>query len=236
MDSAGYVTLGRQSALMREMQIVANNIANAPTSGFRREGMVFSEYVRRAGDAPSISMAAGQARHVDLTEGGLTRTGGTFDFAIRGAGFFLLDTAEGPRLTRAGAFTPDALGQLVSAEGHRLMDSGGSPVLIPPDAGPVALAADGTLSAGGVPVARIGLWQPSDPLALRHAGGTMFDGGEPVPAEGATLVQGAVEDSNVDPVAELARMVEVQRAYEFGQGFLDREDERMRGMIRTLGG
>lgn len=236
METAGYVTLGRQSGLMREMQVVANNIANAPTTGFRREGVVFSEYVQRAGSAPSLSMAAGNARHVDLSQAGITQTGGLFDFAIRGEGFFRVDTPDGPRLTRAGAFTPDGEGALVTPDGHRLTDAGGAPVTVPPDARQIALAADGTLSADGQPFARIGLWLPADPLRMEHAGSALFDAGDPVAAPAAVIVQGALEESNVDPVTEVSRMIEVQRAYELGQGFLDREDERMRGMIRTLGG
>jgi flagellar basal-body rod protein FlgF len=234
MESTGYVTLGRQSGLMREMQVVANNIANGGTAGFRREGVVFSEFVRRAGEGPSLSMARGEARHVDLREGGLQQTGGSFDFAIRGEGFFLIETPAGQRLTRAGAFLPGPDGAIVTPEGHRLLDAGGAAVLVP-SGGQIALGEDGTLSAGGQPVARIGLWLPEDPLALRHEAGTLFDGGALVPVDGARLVQGALEDSNVNPVEEVARLIAVQRAYEFGQGFLDREDERVRSVIRTLG-
>jgi flagellar basal-body rod protein FlgF len=236
MEATGYVTLTRQSGLLREMQVVANNIANSATTGFRREGVVFSEFVRRAGTAPSLSMALGETRRVDLAEGGLVQTGGRFDFAIRGDGFFLLQTPEGERLTRAGAFTPGPDGALMTADGNRLLDAGGAPVVLPAGAGRVMLGEDGTLSADGQPVARIGLWLPTDPLSMRHEAGTLFSAGQTVPVEGAELVQGALEESNVDAVAEIARMIEVQRAYELGQGFLDREDERMRGMIRTLGG
>lgn len=236
MEASGYVTLTRQSGLMREMQVVANNIANAATTGFRREGVIFSEHVQRAGAAPSLSMALGEARQVDLSEGGTVQTGGSFDFAIRGPGFFLLETPEGQRLTRAGSFTPDAAGELVNSDGFRLLDAGGAPVAVPAGAGAVRLGADGTLSADGLAITRIGLWQPADPLALRHLAGVMFDGGAVIPADGAVLQQGALEESNVDAVTEVARMISVQRAYELGQGFLDREDERMRGMIRTLGG
>lgn len=236
MESTGYITLTRQSGLLREMQVVANNVANAGTAGFRREGVIFSEFVRRAGEAPSLSMASGGTRQVDLTEGGITRTGGTFDFAIRGEGFFMVDTADGPRLTRAGTFTPGPDGVLANPDGHPLLDAGGTAVTIPPDVRSVLLGADGTLTGDGAPIARIGLWLPADPLALRHEGGTRFEGGEAVPAPTGQILQGALEDSNVDPVLEVARMIEVQRAYELGQGFLDREDERMRGLIRTIGG
>ena len=233
METGGYVTLTRQSGLMREMQTVANNIANLSTAGFRREGVVFSEYLQPGGDAGSISMASANARVVDLSQADLSTTGGTFDFAIQGDGFFLIDTPQGQRLTRAGSFTPSADGILVTPDGNPLLDAGGSPIPVPD--GQVALAGDGTLSANGQPFARLGLWAPTDPLALRHQSGTLFDGGPVEPADGAKLLQGMLEDSNVEPVTEVARMIEVQRAYELGQGFLDREDERMRGVIQTLG-
>jgi flagellar basal-body rod protein FlgF len=102
--------------------------------------------------------------------------------------------------------------------------------------GVVALAQDGTLSANGQPLARIGLWRPVEPTVLRHQGGTRFAApGGVEPVEDAVILQGALEESNVDPVSEIARMIQVQRAYELGQGFLDREDERQRGVIQTLG-
>ena len=236
MDASGYTTLTRQAGLMRERQLVANNIANASTSGFRREGMVVSEHVKRLQEGPSLSMANGNARHIDLTQADLSQTGGTFDFAIQGDGFFQIETPNGLRLTRAGSFTPNADGELVTPDGFRVMDEGGGAVFIPPDAAQISLAQDGTLSADGEPLTRIGLWQPVDPQQLTHEGGTLFASpGGLEPAEGGTLLQGFVEGSNVNPIAEVSRMIEVQRAYEMGQGLLDREDDRVRNVIRTLG-
>src|SRR5690606_28715046 len=113
MDNAIYATLSRQSGLMREMQVLAHNIANTSTTGFRREGVSFAEHVRAAGDGPSLSMPHASARHVDLAQGDLTQTGAPFDMAIRGEGFFLVETPQGQRLTRAGSFTPNAEGELV---------------------------------------------------------------------------------------------------------------------------
>ncbi len=235
MDAAGYTALTRQSGLMREMQAVANNIANISTTGFRREGLIFSEYVKRVDGAPSLSMASGNTRNVDLTQAAVTQTGASFDFAIQGDGFFLIDTPEGERLTRAGSFTPSSDGELVNNDGYRLLDQGGAPVFIPPDARSIALSQDGTLSADGLPIARIGLWQPTDPTSLRHQAGTLFSAAELEPAEDATILQGFLEDSNVNPITEIARMIQVQRAYELGQGFMDKEDARIRGVIQTLG-
>jgi flagellar basal-body rod protein FlgF len=235
MDAAGYATLTRQSGLMREMGVVANNIANSSTVGFRREGVVFSEYVVALDRDPSLSMAYASGRQVDLSQATLGQTGGQFDFAIQGDGFFLIETPQGQRLTRAGSFTPSAEGELVTPDGYRLLDAGGAPVFVPPDTKGVAIASDGTLSADGLPIAQIGLWQPADPLTLQHQSGTLFAAGEVEPAEGATILQGMLEDSNVEPVSEIARMIEVQRAYELGQKFLDAEDQRVRGVIQTLG-
>ena len=234
MDAALYTTLNRQSGLMREMGVVANNIANSSTTGFRREGVVFSEYVAALDHDPSLSMAHASGRHVDLSQATLAQTGGTFDFAIQGEGFFLVETPQGERLTRAGSFTPSAEGELVTPDGFRLLDAGGAPIFVPPDT-KVALARDGTLSANDEPVAQVGLWRPTDPLALRHQSGTLFDAGALEPVEDGQILQGMLEDSNVQPVSEIARMIEVQRAYELGQKFLDAEDERVRGVIQALG-
>lgn len=235
MDASGYVTLSRQSGLLNQMATIANNIANASTDGFRREGVVFSEYVKSAGQAPSLSIGYGNTRVVDLQQAGLTQTGGTFDMAIEGDGFFMIQTPQGQQLTRAGSFTPGPDGTLLTADGYQVLDGGGSSIFIPPDARNVAVAQDGTLSADGTPLARIGLWQPTDLLSLIHESGTRFSSGEVQPAAGARIMQGYLEGSNVDPLTEVASMISVQRAYELGQSFMDREDERARTVIQTLG-
>ncbi len=235
METPGYTTLTRQSGLMREMQVIAHNLANASTTGFRREGVVFSEFVARMGKEPSLSMADGNARMVDLGQAGLTQTGATYDIGIQGEGFFLLATPEGERLTRAGSFTPSGEGVLVNSDGYALLDAGGAPVAVPLGARTVAIATDGTMSADGAPVAQIGLWQAADPLSLRHQAGTLFSADAVEPAEAAVIRQGFLEESNVQPIVEIARMIEVQRAYEMGQKFLDAEDQRQRGVIQTLG-
>jgi flagellar basal-body rod protein FlgF len=237
MDNAIYAGLSRQTGLMREMQMVANNIANLSTSGYRREGMIFAEHIKRLDDSASLSMTHGNTRHVDLSQGDLTATGGRYDFAIRGEGFFLIETPAGQRLTRAGHFMPGAEGELVNPDGHRLLDAGGGPVFVPPDAGEVVLATDGTLSADGAPIALIGLWRPADPLSLRHEAGVNFtaDAIEPAEPGEARLLHGQLEGANVNPVAEIARMIALSRAYEMGQSLMQREDERIRGVVETLG-
>lgn len=235
MDASGYVTLTRLSGLRREMDLVANNIANSGTLGFKTQGAVFSEFIADLDGGSSLSMARASAWAMNLDDGVLSQTGGTFDLAIQGNGFFQIESPDGPRLTRAGNFTPSPGGELVTPDGQRLLDAGGAPVFVPPGARAIAIAQDGTLSADGVPVGQIGLWQPVDPLTLRYAGGNLMSTPEVEPAIGGTIHQGFVEESNVQPVTEIARMIEVQRAYEMGQSFLDAEDERMKNLIQVMG-
>lgn len=236
MDNAGYVALARQSGLWGEMRTVANNIANLSTTGFRREGVVFSEYVDDLGDAePSLSVARATGRSIDLTQGVLAKTGGTFDLAVEGDGFFMIATPGGSQLTRAGAFTLSTEGALVTADGYGVLDSGGAPIQVDPSKGAVSVGSDGTIAVGGTPVSQVGVFVPADKSELQHQTGTRFSvTGEPQPASGYRVFQGFLEGSNVNPVIEIARMIEIQRAYEMGQGLLDREDGRIRSVIQSV--
>ncbi|MDA9207965.1 flagellar hook-basal body complex protein [Octadecabacter sp.] len=237
MENATYTALTRQSGLMNQMRVVANNIANLSTTGYRSEGVIFSEHVSALGrNDESLSMATAAGRNTLVSQGALAQTGGSFDLAIEGDGYFLIETPEGERLTRAGAFTPNENGDLVTPEGYRVLDAGGAPVFIPTGAGPVGIAPDGTVSAGGQPVGQVGLVVPSDPLEMVREGGVRFRADSGVePALEGRMLQGFLEESNVDPILEITRMIEVQRAYELGQSFMDKEDERIRGAIRALG-
>lgn len=237
MDNTHYTNLTRQSGLLREMTTIANNISNASTSGFRKEGVVFSEFIHAMPkDEPSLSMGFANGRSINLQQGALTQTGGTFDFAIEGDGFFMLEGVDGPVLTRAGAFTPSAEGELTNMDGLRLLDAGGAPIFVPPDAKTVSLASDGTLSADGRPVTQIGLFTPLDRSDLQHQQGVLFTapGGTQPVLEGTSILQGFVEGSNVNPVQEITRMIEVQRSYELGQSFMEKEDERIRAVLQTV--
>lgn len=236
MDNAIYAALTRQSGLMKEMRVVANNIANANTTGFRREGVIFAEHLAEVGrDANTLSMAHARGRLIDLDQGALAQTNGSFDMAIEGDGFFMVETPQGNRLTRAGAFMPSPEGELMNADGHRLLDEGQAPITIPAEAAAVSVAPDGTLSANGVPFGRVGVFQAPEGARLDHDGGTTFAfDADPEPVENPSIQQGFLEESNVDPVFEITRMIEVQRAYELGQSFLEREDQRIRNAITAM--
>lgn len=238
MTQGVYASLTRQAGLLREMDLIANNIANATTTGFRAESMVFSEYVQPGGaGTPSLSMASGHGHVTHLEQGGLEQTGGTFDMAIEGEGFFQTQGPDGVRLTRAGAFSLNDVGDLVTMDGLNVLDAGGAPVFVPPDAASVHIAPDGTISADGRAIAQIGIVRPVDPNALQRTEGAAFLSPAGVePMDDPRVAQGFLESSNVTPVSEIARMIAVQHAYESGQSFLQREDERLRSISRLMEG
>jgi flagellar basal-body rod protein FlgF len=236
MDNPGYVGLTRMNGLAKEMQAVANNIANISTTGYRAESVVFAEVLYEGQlDGGSLSMAQPRAHFTDPSPGGFTATGGPLDLAIEGGGYFQVMTPNGARLTRAGAFTMTAEGEVVNMQGHALLDGGGAPLAIPPGVGPVTISEDGTVSIEGDPIAEIGLYT-ANPDEMVREDGVLFRVDGPVqPAAEGGVLQGFLEESNVDPVAEMARMIEVQRAYELGMSFLDMEDSRIREAVRTIG-
>jgi flagellar basal-body rod protein FlgF len=236
MDLAGYVALTRASGLLKEIQSVANNIANISTTGFRREGVVFAEMVEALpAEGGSVAMTAARGRYTEEAQGALVETGGALDLAIEGEGYFTVLTAAGERLTRAGAFARNADGEIVTPEGHPLLDEGGGAIAIPFEAEEIGVASDGTLSVNGEPVAKIGLVTVEGQTGLFREGGVLFraEGGV-VPLEEGRVVQGFLEQSNVNAVEEMARLILVQRAYEHGQKLMDQEDERIRLVVRTL--
>ncbi|KRS11314.1 flagellar basal body rod protein FlgF [Roseovarius atlanticus] len=234
MESAFYTTLTRQSGLMREMQTIANNIANSSTTGYRQEGLIFAEHIVGVENGPSLSMATANVRNTSYAQGTITQTGGALDLAIEGDGFFLIETPAGERLTRNGSFAVSAEGDLVTNDGYRVLDAGGAPVFIPPD-GTLGISGDGTISSDGRLIGQVGLVMPTDMTAMVREGGVMFRSDAGVePVLDPLIRQGFLESSNVDPLGQIARMIEVQRAYEMGQSFIEAEHERIRTALQTF--
>lgn len=235
MENPSYTTLTRQSGLMRELQVIANNIANISTTGYKREEIIFSEYIKKIGNEASLSMARGNTRHLDLSAGAKTRTEGKLDLAIQGNGFFLISTPEGERLTRSGAFLISQDNTIVNNDGNALLDDARNPITLPDLLNNITIDVDGGIWADGQEIANVGLWEPVAPTAIRHVAGTQFTAESVNLVEAPVVQQGYLEESNVNPVSEIARMIEVQRSYELGQKFMDLEDQRQRNVISTLG-
>jgi len=242
MDNALYVGLSRQMTLRRELDIVANNIANANTTGFKVEDlMVHTEQAKPAktldGSSPvKFVLDTGVARN--FTQGALTKTGGDFDLAIEGQAFFKIQTASGERYTRDGRFTTNPEGILVTQAGNQVMDEGGGQITIDPKLGPVTIGKDGIVSQGAIRVGKIGLVRPDDLASLAKDGDNLYRNTAnttPQPVTDAQIHQGMLESSNVQPVIEITRLIEIQRAYEGVAKMMDNTAELSRSAVERLG-
>lgn len=241
MDNSIYIGLSRQSGLLKELSVIANNMANADTTGFKSEGAIFTEYIKSVGSAqtsqnPRESMSMGRlGAHVSNFESGdLKRTGGTLDVAIEGEGFFLVASPNGERLSRAGHLMTDNQGTLINASGLPILDDAGGQIQIPQEVNVLAISGDGTLSADGIELGRLGIVTANSQDLKREGSNLWAATNGYVPVDEPRVVQGFLEDSNVQPVAEIARMIEVQRAYDAGQKLLDIENDRIKSVITTI--
>ncbi len=242
MDNAIYIGLTRQMLLRREMDIVANNIANLDTTGFKMESMMqktdpAAPAMTMGGPSPVKFVAPnGVAR--DFGQGVLTRTGGNLDMAIEGRGFFQIQGPDGPRFTRDGRFTTDPTGKLVNQGGLAVLDDGGGEIVIDPEKGPVSVGPDGSMSQGNERVGKVGVYEFANPGGLSKTGDNLFQNvsnQSPTPAVEARVRQGHLEGSNVKPVLEITRMVEASRAYEQAAKMIDSGSDLSRRAVERLG-
>jgi flagellar basal-body rod protein FlgF len=242
MDNALFVGLSRQMILRREMEIIANNIANMDTAGFKVESMMQrtnpAEPAVTMGGPRPVKFVAPDGVARDFGQGVLTKTGGELDMAIEGKGFFQVQTPQGPRYTRDGRFTTDPTGRLVTQGGHAVLDESGGEITIDAEKGQVSIGADGSMSQGDERVGKVGMFAFANPGALEKAGDNLFRNASNLaaaPSADARLRQGFLEGSNVKPVLEITRMVEVSRAYEQTAKMMDSEAELSRRTVERLG-
>jgi len=243
MDNPSYISLSRQSGLLKELSVIANNMANANTTGFKREGAIFTEFVNATGSSqsahnPRESLSMGRlGAHVSHFESGeLRSTGGSLDVAIDGEGFFLIEAPQGQRLTRAGHFLTNNEGTLVNPDGLAVLDDAGGQIQIPQEVNQLNIGRDGIISADGIELGKLGI-VTAIPQDLSREGENLWQANNGyVPVEIPQIIQGFLEDSNVQPVAEIARMIEVQRYYDAGQKLLDIENDRIKSVISNRKG
>lgn len=240
MENALYVGLSQQMVLQRQMEIVANNIANLNTTAYKGERPVFEEYVMQAGRQKPVSFVLDYGVARDTRAGVLAPTDAPFDVAMNGEGWFSVQTPDGIRYTRNGHFTMDAEGRLTTREGYALLDEGGAEIVIDqPEDGTPVISTDGTIAQGALQIGRIGVFTFANDQQLRATGDSLFEapaGTEATPAnETAKVVQGMLESSNVQPVVEMTRMIELQRRYQTMQNLLTSDHDLQRTAIQRLG-
>ena len=242
MDTSLYVNLSNQVALSRQLELVANNLANMNTTGFRAERMLFDQALKNAGASDSISFVIDRASYTDHSAGAKIVTGGQYDVAIVGEGWFAVETPDGVRYTRDGRFVVSPAGELTALDGARVLDEGGAPIPIPgpgspPDELNLAIADDGSISAGELQIGRLAVYRFENEQTLVRQGDGRFEApAQPQILDGARVEQGAIEGSNVNPVTEVTRLIELSRAYEQAARMASDVNDQKKDAIKRLGG
>jgi len=250
MENPIYVALSRQGRMRRAMDMVANNLANANTPAYNSQRMLFVDHLSDLKDGRfptrfddvAFTQDWGTVRNTQT--GPLTTTGNDLDMAIEGDGYFTIETPLGPRYSRNGRFQLNAEGTIVTGLGQTVLDAGGNPLTIPANTREIKVYPNGTVAAqvqgqGPVPVeidvGQIQLVTFENQQEMKRLENGLYTGaGEPIESEEARLLQGMIENSNVNPILELAQMIEVSRTFGRGQQLMESEHDRLRRAIQII--
>lgn len=232
MGDGIYTALTGALAQQNTLDIIANNVANAGTVGFRGDRAVFGELVRGAVTNSATAQTAGQptagaprsdrfmrvdAVMHDVTDGSVRQTGNKLDFALHGDGFFVVRSAQGDRLTRAGNFSARPDGAITAADGSPVLGDDGKPLVLPAGAVDVKVSRDGVIQADGRLVGKFLVGRVADPRTLQKAGTAYMEApsnGQLVKATTVDISQGSLEVSNVNAVSGLNELITVNRTFD----------------------
>jgi len=250
MENALLVGLSRQMALSNELDIVANNIANIDTTGYKSDNALFGAFLMPdardddfSGNDRRVSFVQERGNWIDFSTGALQRTGNPLDVAISGNAFLAVQTPRGQRYTRNGALSTNAAGELVTSEGFPVLGTGG-PITFQPGDRDIIISPNGIVTVrdssgnANAPRGKLQLVGFAQPQQLSKDGGSLFapaPGVNPGAApQGTTVVQGAIEKSNVNAVAEISRMIEITRSYTDIANILQQQSEQRRNALTQL--
>jgi flagellar basal-body rod protein FlgF len=243
MENPSYIALSHMNALRRQLDVVANNIANAATHGYRAERLVFHELVTPKAAVTAIKGSAGHASFGvelgtfrDLRSGGLERTGSQLDVAINGPGYFAIDAGGTARFTRHGSFRPDTQNRLTTADGHLVLGSNGTPVTLPQGETEFEIDRRGNITGRNGPIGQLRVVRFANEQELRKVGENQYETQQEPTAIGndTQIAQGMIETSNVNSVVEITQMIELSRRYQSASRLLEQEHDRARRAIDRL--
>jgi flagellar basal-body rod protein FlgF len=244
MENVLLIGLSRQMTLRRELDVIANNVANAQTNGFKRrlsdsrefKMPVASEDTFRRGQDRHVSFVVEKGTPLDISIGKIEPTNNPMDVAINGDNtWFVVQTPQGERYTRNGALMLNAQGQLVNSDGHAMVGEQG-PFQFGSEERNIRFGSDGTVSSSNGSRGKLRMVTFANPQVLESAGANLFASRVPGETDTKARVQaGFLERSNVTPVIEISRMIEVTRQYQNIANLMSRNDELRRGAIQKLG-
>lgn len=239
MENTVLAVISRQMGIQREMDAIANNLANSSTDGFKSERILFSEILQDIGNNQSITFmkAAGVIR--DYSDGPLRMTGNPLDIAIRGEGFFKIETDNGIFYTRSGRLNIDATGMIVNADGQPFLGDSDLPILTIPGDNSIVIEPDGRVLSDSGELGRLALVVFEDISRLEKIGSGLYASkADPIipddPGD-VTVIQGALEGSNVVSITEMTKMISLLRSYQGSQTLGNEEHDLRRKAISVIG-
>lgn len=242
MENASLVGLSRQIVLQRKLSVVADNLANMTTAGFKREDLGSEEafmpksrtnlFERRDG---RDSFVREKATVTDFSQGEIELTGNPFDLVIEGEGFFVVQAPEGERYARGGNFVLDSQGRLVTPDGYPVQGEGGD-IVFARNEHDVHVGADGLVSSNAGEKGRLRIVNFANTSQLVKQGKSLFRSQIPPTADpDARVKQGAIEKSNVSGIVEINTMIQVTRAYEQISDLIKKQSDLSSKAIERLG-
>ncbi|QFI65114.1 flagellar basal-body rod protein FlgF [Sinorhizobium alkalisoli] len=239
MQTGLYVALSSQMALEKRLNTLADNIANSNTVGFRATEVKFNQVL---GDTKptKVSYVSEGDEYLSTTSGSLARTGATLDFAVRGDAWFSIETPAGPALTRDGRFSLTEAGELVTIKGYPVLDAGGAPIQVNGAAGDIKVGADGVIHQNDTQVASLGLYQADFSGGfMRYDNSAVMPAIQPEPVVDrfdVGVMQGFLEESNVNAIQEMTQLIMVTRAFDNVTALMRDSEGSLDEAIKTLGG
>jgi flagellar basal-body rod protein FlgF len=235
MDNSIYVALSKQKAAQRQIDFLANNVANANTVGYKANNVLFRQYLRDDGNGNKVAYTLDYGSKRDISQGPLESTGNPLDLAIQGKGYFAVQTPQGERYTRAGNFTLNEQGQLATLDGNLVLDNGGQPIEFEQQDEKITVFSDGRIEVDGNERAQVGVFEFTNEYALKNISGNLLESKEkPVAMENPKVAQGMLEQSNVKPVVEITNLINTQRSFTSGAKFVSDMYELQENAIRTI--
>ena len=239
MESSLYVAAAGQRNIQKQLTVVANNIANMNSAGFRAENVDFKSLISRTSQE-DVHFPTVAKLYPAMEQGALQKTDNPLDVAISGEGWFAISTEAGTAYTRDGRFQINAFGELQTLQGHPVLDAGEAPIQLNANAGMPEILQDGRILSNGRLVGNLGIFQVEpENLASRLTNAAFISSvpGVAIAAgNGVSLNQGFVENSNVNPMKELGNLITITKAFDSVSSLVDRVDQTLSRSLNELGG
>jgi flagellar basal-body rod protein FlgF len=237
MENISYIGISQQLALSQQIEVTSNNIANMSTPGFKAKNVMFLDYITTPKNGGPINQSANYATYRDLGMGNLSKTFNPLDVAIDGKGYFVVQTPEGEtRYTRAGNFALDTQSQLVDQAGDIVLGESGNALVVQPQAKAVTISVDGKISSEQGDIGKLKVVTFDNEQGLKNIGDNLYEAGSATeqPLDDRHVEQGVIEGSNVNPIAEMNKMISLMRMFQATQNMLQNDHDRIVNAIQKL--